>query len=316
MAHPSELTGKRVMVTGANGFLGAHLVKRLLSEGATVDAVVRAAVEPSSAIHGLGPEVTSHQVDLTDRAAVGRLVERAVPELVIHCAALTHVGQSFDRVDENIRTNIGGTVNLLHALDGRYQRFVYVGSSDVYGDVPTPFREDGPVSPVSPYAVSKYAAERFCRMYHQAYGWPIVCLRPFNAFGPHQTTDRIIPSLILAALAGKDLDMTEGRQTREFMYVDDVVEAFVRALWTPGIEGEVINVSGGQEVSIRELAITVLTLLGNPVQPLFGALDYRPNEIWRMYGDTTKVRALLGWTPTTSLVDGLSATIEWCRTHP
>jgi nucleoside-diphosphate-sugar epimerase len=152
-------------------------------------------------------------------------------------------------------------------------------------------------------------------MYHQAYGWPIVCLRPFNAFGPYQTIDRIIPSLILSALAGKDLEMTEGRQTREFVYVDDLVEAFTRALCTPGIEGEVINVSGGQEVSIRDLAITVLTLLGNPVQPLFGALDYRPNEIWRMYGDTTKVRTLLGWTPTTSLVDGLSATIEWCRTH-
>jgi nucleoside-diphosphate-sugar epimerase len=161
--------------------------------------------------------------------------------------------------------------------------------------------------------VSKYAAERFCRMFRQAYGWPIVCLRPFNAYGPHQTADRIIPSLILAGLRGKDLEMTQGAQTREFMYVDDVVDAFVRALWRPGLEGEVVNISSGQEISIRSLALTVLALLGNPVQPVFGALDYRPNEIWRFFGDNTKGRELLDWAPTTSLEDGLSATISWLR---
>jgi nucleoside-diphosphate-sugar epimerase len=150
-------------------------------------------------------------------------------------------------------------------------------------------------------------------MFHQAYGWPIVCLRPFNVFGPFQSPDRIIPELIISALHGRDLKMTEGRQTREFIYVDDVVEVFVRALLQPGIEGEVINVSRGEEVSIRELAMTVLELMGNPVQGLFGALENRPTEIWRMFGDNTKSRELLGWAPTTSLADGLAATIAWYR---
>ena len=186
---------------------------------------------------------------MRDAASLAHVVTTTRPELVIHQAAFTHVGKSFSRIDENIQINIQGTVNLLLSLDGNYDRFVNIGSGDVYGDAPVPFREDGPIRPASPYAVSKYAAERFCRMFHQAYGWPIVCLRPFNVYGPQQSPDRIIPELIISGLTGKDLEMTGAAQTREFMYVDDVADVFVRALTQPGIEGEVINVSRGEEVS-------------------------------------------------------------------
>lgn len=308
------LSGRRVLVTGASGFLGAHVVHRLVGEGATVSALSSSvSLNAPGRLAGVIDQVELHEANLTDPASLVRVVAQSRPEVVIHQAAFTHVGKSFLRIEENIQTNIQGTVNLLLALDGAYQRFVYVGSGDVYGDSPVPFREDGPVSPMSPYAVSKYAAERFCRMFQQAYGWPIVCLRPFNVYGPQQSPDRIIPELILSALSGRDLKMTEGRQTREFMYVDDVVEAFVRALTVPGIEGEVINVSRGEEVSIRQLAVTVLDLMGNPVQGLFGALENRPTEIWRMFGDNTKAGQLLGWSPTTSLVEGLTRTIAWYR---
>jgi nucleoside-diphosphate-sugar epimerase len=201
------------------------------------------------------------------------------------------------------------------ALNGEYERFVNVGSGDVYGDAPVPFREDGPVNPVSPYAVSKYAAERFCRMFHQAYGWPIVCLRPFNVYGPWQSVDRIIPELIISALGDRDIPMTEGRQTREFMYVEEVAEVFVRTLVQPDINGEVINVSHGEEVPIRELALTVLGLMDTKATALFGALETRPNEIWRMFGDNAKARQLLDWAPRISLHEGLSRTIEWYRLH-
>ena len=309
----TTLEGKRVLVTGAAGFLGSNMVERLVAEGAQVHALTHAASATPANLVAVAEHIEFHAADLVEIDVTTDLVERVRPQLVMHQAAFTHVGESFVRIDENIDTNIKGTVNLLRALDARYERFVYISSGDVYGDAAVPFREDGPVSPVSPYAVSKYAAERFCRMFHQAYGWPIVCLRPFNAFGPHQAGDRIIPSLILAALDGRDLEMTEGRQTREFLYVDDVTDAFVRALVAPGIEGEVINVSRGEEVSIRDLALTVLELMGNPVTPLFGALDYRPNEIWRFAGDNTKARTLLGWEPTTSLADGLARTIDWFR---
>src|SRR5580698_6330310 len=254
-----ELKGARVLVTGATGFLGSYVVRRLLAEGATVFGV-------SSSISSNTPERLLGVIDdmqlleanLRDASAIDQVVKAARPELVIHQAAFTHVGKSFSRIDENIQSNIQGTVNLLTALEGNFTRFVNIGSGDVYGDAPVPFHEDGPVRPASPYAVSKYAAERFCRMFHQAYDWPIVCLRPFNVYGPQQSPDRIIPELIMSALNGHDLKMTEGRQTREFMYVDDVADAFVRALTQPGIDGEVINVSRGEEVAIRDMAQTVL----------------------------------------------------------
>jgi nucleoside-diphosphate-sugar epimerase len=232
---------------------------------------------------------------------------------VVHLAAFTHVGKSFYRVDENIQTNVQGTVNLLKSLDGHYERFLYVGTGEVYGDVPAPFHEEGPVNPVSPYAVSKYAAERFCRMFHQAYDWPIVCLRLFSTYGPGQSTDRIIPEIILAGLQEKPLRMTEGRQTREFTFVADMADALVRALVAPGIDGAVINVGQDEEVSMRDLALTILDLLGNPVEPQFGALAYRPTEIWRMVGDSSRARSVLGWQPAHSLQEGLSETIEWYR---
>jgi nucleoside-diphosphate-sugar epimerase len=310
----SDVAGKRILVTGASGFLGSYVVKQLVTGGAQVFAV-------SSSVSAATPERLIDVVDdielleanMRDASSLAHVVKTARPELVLHQAAFTHVGKSFSRIDENIQTNIQGTVNLLSALNGDYERFVNIGSGDVYGDAPVPFSETGPVRPASPYAVSKYAAERFCRMFHQAYEWPIVCLRPFNVYGPQQSPDRIIPELIISALNGHDLKMTEGRQTREFMFVEDVADVFVRSLTQPGIDGEVINISRGEEVSIRELAQTVLDLMGNPVKALFGALENRPTEIWRMFGDNTKAKELLDWTPTTSLSDGLARTIDWYR---
>jgi len=241
-------------------------------------------------------------------------VAEARPAVVWHLGAFTHVGKSWHRVDECIQTNIQGTVNLLEALDGSgYRRFVYTGTSEIYGDVAVPFREDGPVMPISPYSVSKYAGERYCRMFRQGRGWPIVMLRPFNAYGPWQTPDRVIPEIIVRALRGQPLRMTRGIQTREFNFVEDLADGFLKAGLAPDIEGEIINLGCGEEVSMRNVAETILELLGNPVAPEFGALPDRPTEIWRMYSDNAKARRLLEWGPTHSLRDGLAKTVDWYR---
>lgn len=249
-----------------------------------------------------------------DRGAMDTLARTAKPSYVFHLGAYTHVGKSWQRIDECIQANIQGTMNLLQALaDQGYERFVNTGTSEIYGDIDVPFREEAVVNPISPYSVSKYAAERFCRLFARAYGWPIVMLRPFNAYGPAQSPDRVIPEIIVRALRKEELKMTQGRQTREFNYVEDLADGFVKAATAPDVDGEVFNIGCGEEISMRDVATTILDVMGNPIEPQFGALPERPTEIMRMFCDSTKARERFGWAPQHSLRDGLAKTIEWYR---
>jgi UDP-glucose 4-epimerase len=311
----ATISNRRVLVTGAAGFIGSHLTRRLVDEGAEVHALTG---EVSSVYPGrlldLRGRIKLHEGNITDRTAMEAVAKQVRPEIVFHLAAYTHVGKSWYRVDECIQSNIQGTANLLLALeDTGYERFVYTGTSEIYGDIEVPFREDATVNPISPYAVSKYSGERLCRMYQQGMGWPIVLVRPFNAYGPAQSPDRIIPETIVRALRGQDMDLTTGEQTREFNYVEDIADGYVRLGTTAGIEGELFNIGGGEEISIRDVVVTILDLLGNPITPNFGALEHRPNEIWRMYCDSTKARKRLGWEPKNTLREGLAKTIDWYR---
>lgn len=305
----------RVLVTGADGFIGSHLTHRLVADGAEVHTLTSdvSSVFPQRLIDLRG-SIIVHEGNLMDRSAMDALVRAAKPAYIFHLAAYTHVGKSWSRVDECIQANIQGTMNLLQALaDTGYERFVNTGTSEIYGDIDVPFREDAVVNPISPYSVSKYAAERFCRLFQRAYGWPIVMLRPFNAYGPKQSPDRVIPEIIVRALRKEELAMTQGRQTREFNYVEDLADGFVRAATTAGIEGEIINLGCGEEISMRDVATTILDVMGNPITAQFGALPERPTEIMRMYCDSTKARTLLGWAPKHSLREGLEKTIDWYR---
>jgi nucleoside-diphosphate-sugar epimerase len=309
------LRGARVLVTGATGFIGSHVIRRLVAEGITTHALTStvSSVYPTRLVD-IRDQITLHEGDLRDRSAMDAVVERADPTHVLHLGAYTHVGKSWQRVDECIQSNVQGTVNLLQALaGGGYERFVYTGTSEIYGDIAVPFQEDAPVNPISPYSVSKYAGERFCRMFHQGYNWPIVMLRPFNAYGPWQTPDRVIPEIITRALRKEPLRMTQGEQTREFNYVEDLAEGFLLAATCPDAVGATVNLGCGQEVSMRELATTILDLMGNPIEPDFGALPDRPTEIWRMFCDSSRARELLGWEPRHTLREGLEKTIAWYR---
>ncbi|MGO9458196.1 MAG: NAD-dependent epimerase/dehydratase family protein [Acidimicrobiales bacterium] len=309
------LAGTRVLVTGATGFIGSHLTRRLADLGAEVHALTStvSSVYPVRLLD-LRDRITLHGANLNDGGAMESLVEESRPEIVFHLGAYTHVGKSWARVDECIQTNVHGTVALLQALARTdYRRFVYTSTSEVYGDIAVPFKEDAAVDPLSPYSVSKYAGERFCRMLQRGRGWPVVVVRPFNAYGPAQSPDRVIPEIIVRGLRKQRLAMTEGLQTREFNYVDDLVGGFLLAATVPGVEGEVFNIGGGDEVSMREAARTILDLLGNPVEPEFGALPARPTEIPAMRSDPSKARARLGLAPFRPLAEGLEPTIAWYR---
>jgi nucleoside-diphosphate-sugar epimerase len=309
----ATLQQRRVLVTGATGFIGSHLTRRLVNEGAEVHALTSrvSSVYPTRLVDLQG-RIQVHEASLADRDALEKLVARCDPSLVFHLGAYTHVGKSWNRIQECVETNIEGTVNLLQALAPYdYDRFISTGTSEIYGGIDVPFREDAAVNPSSPYSVSKYTAELYCKILHNAHGWPVVMLRPFNAYGPAQSPDRIIPEIIVRALRGHELKMTQGRQTREFNYVEDLVDGFLLAATADGVEGEIINLGNGEEISMRDLATMILRIMGDPIEAEFGALDDRPGEIWRMYSDSTKARQRLGWEPSHSLEDGLQKTVAW-----
>jgi nucleoside-diphosphate-sugar epimerase len=306
----SKLGDMHVVVTGATGFIGSHLVERLVAEGVEVTLAVEPGVSKAN-IASILDKVRVCEVDLREGQMVRQLVQEYQPSRIYHLAA---VGVTDPSVDPRlaVQVNVIGTLNLLEALsETGCDCFVNTGTCYEYGHNNPPMREDQMVDPTNAYAASKSAAWLFCNMVHRTRGYPIVTVRPFTVYGPRQSARALIPQLILSALRGKDFEMTGGKQTRDFTYVGDVVEGYIRASLSKKAIGQTINLGTGEEHPIKEVVLKVLELMGNPVKPLIGALPYRPREIWRLCSDSSKARELLGWQPQVSLEDGLRKTIKW-----
>ena len=308
------LRGKRILVTGADGFIGSHLVRRLVNVGALVSAGV---FQDEYLVEDLVDRMNVRWFDITQIDEVKDVVAEVKPEIVFNLAALVDVRRDLALADRVFQVNLNGAVNLLRACDALdYECFVQTGTCEEYGDNPTPFTEDQSPNPVSPYSASKVAATYFCKMLHKTQGRPVVVLRPFLAYGPGQRNRMLITDIIRAGLAGGELRLTGCEQTREFNYVEDIAEGFLLAATAPEAHGEIINIGSGCETPLRTFVEKVLDLMGNPVQPEFGALDYRPGETWHFYCSIEKARRLLGYEPTVGLEEGLRRTIEWYRSHP
>lgn len=309
-----DLSGVRVLVTGGTGFLGSHLVRRLVCEGAQVHLLVRPTSLLTRLEKGLAAAVECHSGDLRDLTGLRAIAAAVRPLKVFHLAAYTDVVRTFENADEVVEVNLRGTINLLRALvDTGYDCFVYTGTCEEYGDNPVPFREDQVPNPVSPYSASKVAATLFCQMYARTLGCPLVILRPFLTYGPHQAENRFIAQAIGGALRGEVFLMTGGAQGRELNYVDDIVEGFIRAATSPAALGELINLGNGVQYRLREVAELIFQLAGGRGRLVVGGIPYRPVESWDFYCDNSKARRLLGWEPNVGLEEGLRRTIEWYR---
>ena len=299
----SGWSGKRALVTGAAGFLGSHLVRRLALEGAAVHAVDRVLREGSQ-------HITWHRADLEDRRSLMGRLARVKPEVVFHLAGRVDLARTPEITEACIRENVHATANLLWALESSpLEAFVLTSTTEVYGRNPAPFREDQPVNPPSPYAISKVTAEQLCRFFHETRGYPAVVLRLATVYGPGQAEARLIPSVIRAALAGRPLSMTSGEQQRDFVYVDDAVDGLLRAATQPLARGRIINLGHDQPVSIRQLVDVIRTVLHTEWAPSYGELPSRAGEALVWSCDGRKAKAVLGWEPRTSLADGVAATI-------
>ncbi len=312
----SGMKDKRVVVTGGSGFIGSHLVKRLLEQGAKVAVTTRYGnVMKNERLRDEWTRIKVIEADLRNRGALDE-VAKFDPHVVFHLAAYNHVGESFRQVEECFDVNAKGTANLLDVVPGT-EAFVYMSTSEVYGHQSgVPFVETMNPEPISPYAITKYSGELYCRMKQRMKGsGRIVVLRPFNAYGPYQSSKAIIPELIINCLKGKPIRTTKGEQTREFNYVGNLVDGLLAAADHTGtIEGPV-NLASGEEVAIRDLVKKIAALTDTKSSIEIGALEYRPTEIWRMFADSSRARTLFGWTPRVSLDEGLKRTVEWYRQY-
>ena len=307
-----ELKGRKVLVTGAGGFIPSHLTHRLVRSGAKVAIVTKYnSVMDNPRLTDIWDDLEVIEADLRNFDAL-RKVSQWKPEIVYHCAAYNHVGDSFGNFAEALDSNIKGTANLLECWQG-YERFVYVSSSEVYGyQTKVPWSESFSPKPISPYAVGKYGGDLLAQI-KQTNRLPVVIIRPFNTFGPYQSPRAIIGEMIIKCLSGKTIVSTKGVQTREFNYVSNIVDAFILAVRVEKAVGQIINVGAGEEIKIKDLILLIHKLTGSKSKLEIGKLKYRPTEIWRMKTDNAKAKKILGWKPRYSFREGLGITVEWYR---
>lgn len=306
-------TDRKVLVTGGSGFIASHLVRRLVHAGAHVSILTKYnSVIDNARLAGLWDRITPIEADLRNLDSLAQL-RSLRPEIIFHFAAYNHVGDSFLHVNEALESNARGSANLLEACQD-YSRFIYISSSEVYGfQDSVPFCETANPFPISPYAIGKYAGELYARMKYHMERRPIVVLRPFNAFGPYQSPRAVVAEMILTCLKGDVVYATEGRQTRDFNFIENLVDGFMLAAERDEAIGEVINIGSGREISIRTLVELIHRLSGSRSELRIGALPYRPTEIWRMVASNEKTARVLGWEPKIDLEKGLEQSIEWYR---
>lgn len=297
-----DLAGRRVVITGATGFIGSHLARRLVREGARVFAFIRHTSDRER-IRDLLPHIDLREVDIRTFGAVSSEMDKLRPEVVFHLGA-EGVAEPFVSHTVALRTNLDGTVNVVRAAaQSGARRIIHTGTSHEYGD----HAAQGQLDPISPYAASKAAAWAYCKMYNRTMGWPIVTLRLFQVYGPGQY-GTLIPSAISAALNGQGFPTTPGEQVRDWVYVDDVVEAYLHAAMIDGIDGETFDIGTGTGTRVREVVESIFSHFPD-ARAHIGALPYRPGEVWSQVASAQFAHERLQWTPRVSLEEGLAKTI-------
>lgn len=308
-----------MLVTGATGFIGSRLVHCLLEQGYRVSVLVR----PGSSTWRLGDSLARVRVcvgNLLDSASLVACLRQEQPDIVFHLAADTSSRRwspQLDELDTSIDTNLKGTLHLVkavHAL-GLRPRFVRAGGLAEYGGARLPFEECDRETPLSAYGASQAATTAFLGALRYALPFPLITLRLASVYGPGRATDFFLPSLIVHCLEGRDFHMSNGDQIWDIVYVDDVVDAFLRAARRHLESGEVINIGCGRGHTLREIAEFVVRKTGTRSQIRGGAIAASAGDIPHLYCNNSRARELLGWVPTTPLDTGLDRTIDWYRQH-
>ena len=299
-----------VLVTGANGFLGRNLVGRLLQLGAETVVAVRSV---GRRLTDVASSIRIVECDLAEADRLAAEMAAVRPAVVFHLAARVAAGAPPSDIAE---ANIVATVNLLNAVNGDFlKRFVYCGTGSEYG-AGARLSESAPLRPTNMYGVTKAAGHLAAHAFRRTHRLPVISVRPFTMYGPWEPPRRLIPFVCCSALDGVDIPLTPAEQERDFIFVDDAVDAFVRTVAVAASDDmEAINVSSGVPVKVRDVVTEIVALSGGRATPQFGKLPYRSGDARAECGDGSLARRVLDWTPQTSLTEGLRRTLGWVGEH-
>ncbi len=308
----SILKNKKILVTGGAGFIGSHLTQRLVSDGAKVFVTVKYnSIIDCPRLIKVWDKINIIEADLRNTDSVSEMKKMNF-DFVFHFAAYNHVGDSFKHVLENVNSNLISTINLLNN-GPKMKKIIHMGTSEIYGlQKKLPFDVNEKPNPMSPYAVTKFGSELFSILKTKSSKLDLLCLRPFNTFGPYQSEKAIIPEMIIKCLQDKEIRTTGGKQTREFNYVDNVIDGILFLNRKVKHSVEPINVGSNKPISIRNLVHKIYKYTNSKSKLKIGSLKYRPNEIWKMQANN-KFIIRKGWKPKINFDEGLKSTIDWYR---
>ncbi|MCX7748445.1 MAG: NAD-dependent 4,6-dehydratase LegB [Clostridia bacterium] len=318
-----NLEGKKVLVTGGDGFIGSHLVEKLVNVGADVTALAQYNSFNSwgwldKMNEAVKKEVEVFTGDIREYDNIKKAVQGK--EVVFHLAALIAIPYSYISPAAYVRTNVEGTLNVMQAcLDFGVSKVVHTSTSEVYGTaLYVPINENHPLQGQSPYSASKIGADKMAESFHRSFGLPVATIRPFNTYGPRQSARAVIPTVISQILSGKTaIKLGALSPTRDFNYVKDTVNGFIKMAEVDQAIGETINVGSNYEISIGELVKKIIAITGREVTMECDEERIRPekSEVNRLWCDNTKAKEILGWKPEYTLDRGLGETVEWIRNN-
>ena len=308
---------KNVLVTGADGFIGSHLVEALVKQGFNVRALCLYNSFNSWGWLDQSPARDKVEVvsgDVRDSHFCREITKNI--DTVFHLAALSAIPYSYQAPESYVDTNVRGTLNMVHASkDNGVKRFLHTSTSEVYGTALTaPITEAHPLQPQSPYSASKIGADAMAMSYFHAFNYPVTIVRPFNTYGPRQSARAVIPTIISQLAAGKtEIKLGDLKPTRDFNFVSDTCQGFIDLAKSEKTIGQTLNLSSGTEISIGDLFDLIRDIMGAKAEIVQDDIRIRPSgsEVFRLLGDHTKATQLAGYKPRVNLRDGLKETVEW-----
>ena len=311
---------KKVLITGAGGFIGSHLTEKLVTLGANVRLFVRYNSRNDRGLIEILPSQIKDNIeivvgDLRDPEAVRNATKDS--DIVFHLGALIAIPYSYIHPREVAETNVMGTLSILNSTrDYGVEKIIHTSTSEVYGTAQyVPIDEQHPLQGQSPYSASKIGADKLVESYFHSFDLPIATVRPFNTYGPRQSARAVIPTIITQALTQDKIYLGSLFPTRDLTYVDDIIDGFIKVAVSNKSVGEVINLGSGFEISIGNLTKKILEIMKKDLKIVSGPTRVRPSksEVERLIADISKAKKLLDWEPKVSLDEGLSCTIEWIQ---